>query len=108
MEGEDEAAAVGEIKADAGVWGEAGDGFADDAIGLRRWCIFRMGIARHFARVREGATVRRQEEPHVLEADGESGGGSRQAADGRRVSVKTDCKDQKVVRQTAEGVEIGD
>ncbi len=87
MEGEDEAAAVGEVEADARVWGEARDGFVNDAVGFHRWRIFRMWIARNSARIREGAAVRRQEEPHVLEADGESGGGSRQAADGRRAAV---------------------
>ena len=103
LEGKDEAAAVGEIEADARVWGEVGDGFADDAIGLRRWCIFRMGIARHFARIREGAAVRRQKKPHVLEADSERSGGSCQAADCWRVTIKSDGKYEEVVWQTTEG-----
>ena len=105
MERNDEAAVVGEVEADAGVWGEAGDGFADDTIGLRRWCIFRMGIARHFARVRECAAVWRQKEPHVLETDSERGGGSCQPADRWRVTIKAGGKYEEVVRQPAEGIE---
>ena len=101
MERKDEAAVVGEVEADARVGGEIRYRFAEDTIGLRRWRIFRVGIAGHFARVREGAAVRRQKKPHVLEADSERGGGSCQAADGRRVGVYADGKDQEVVRQPA-------
>ena len=79
--------------------------FADDAIGFRRWRIFRVGIARNFARVREGSAIRRQEEPHVLEADGERGWGATETADGGDNPFKADGKDEEVVGQSTQGSE---
>ena len=105
MEGEDESAVVGEVEADARVWGEIRYRFADYAVGFRRWRIFRVGIARNFARVRECAAVRRQKEPHVLEADSERSGGSCQAADCRRFTIKADGKYEEVARQPAQRIE---
>jgi hypothetical protein len=40
MEGKDEAAVVGEVEADARVWGKMSYRFADYAVGFRRWRIF--------------------------------------------------------------------
>ena len=39
MEGKDETAVVGEVEADARVWGEIRYRFADYAVGFRRWRI---------------------------------------------------------------------
>ena len=97
MESEDEAAAVGEIEADADVGGEVGDGFAHCVIGLCRLRILGMWIARHFARVGKRAAAGGQDPPYVLEPDREGGGGAAKAADGGDRPFQTYGEDEEVV-----------
>lgn len=102
MEGEYKSAAVGEVEADADVWGEVGDGFADDTLGLRRRLILGMGIASHFARVGKRAVAGGQKPPHVLEADREGGSGAAKAADGGDRPFQADGEDEEVVGHAAQ------
>lgn len=93
MECEHESAVVREIKADACVRREVGEGFSDDALRLRRGVVLGVWVSRDGARIGKRAAAGWQKTPHVLESYREGSCGAGEAADCGDNPFKSDGKD---------------